>query len=186
MYLILVLTISCSMKTKQADRKPEIIDNKLSENKISEDSIIIENKITHNFSSLENKDEFSILIKGKSLLEGKVIFRITSLEGIEIYKEEFPPVYLIGYGLLNDASEKEQENFIKKRISEFFTEDCFSQPAIEKDSPYVEDYSNKDFWEEIKADQTSVGFRFLVGEEDNRSIAFSKKSKKVILYFNCC
>ena len=147
---------------------------------------LVEKKVEHAFSNPEKKDIFNIRIEGKSINEGKVIFTITSFEGIEIYREEFPSVYLIGYGLLSDASEKDKETFIKKRISEFFNEDKFSRPAIEKDSPYVEDYSNKDFWEEIKEDQTAIGFRFLVGEEDNRSIAYSKKSKKVILYFNCC
>ena len=84
------------------------------------------------------------------------------------------------------ASVKDQENFIKSRVLEFFDEKNFKTPAIKSDEVFDEDYSDKDIWESIKNDKHAIGFYFLIGEEDGRSIAYSKRLKKVVLYFNCC
>lgn len=184
--IIIIFFISCNGNSKQVDTKSQTTEKKTSEEIENEYSLIIENRITHTFSDPEKKDEFHVFIKGKSLLEGKVIFTIHSFEGIEIYKEEFPSVFLMGYDVDNNADVTTKENFIKKRVLEFFSESNFYKPAIKQNETFDEDYSEKTIWEEIKEDQTAIGFRFLIGEEDNRSIAFSKKSKSVVLYFNCC
>lgn len=187
------LLYTCNRNAKVTESKSKTTlqsisnEDKKTHPKKSQDSLIIENKTSHIFSNPEKKDEFCVQIKGKSLLKGKVIFTITNSEGIEIYKEEFPSTYLIGYGLVGtNATTKDEEDFIKKRILEFFLNENFHTPAIKNEESYDEDYSNKEIWDEIKADQSAVGFYFLIGEEDGRRIAFSKKTKKVVLYFNCC
>ena len=60
------------------------------------------------------------------------------------------------------------------------------QLALSKKDKFDSDESEIDIWLEIKSDPTSIGFNYLIGEEDIRFIAYFKKLKKVGLYFNCC
>jgi hypothetical protein len=85
-----------------------------------------------------------------------------------------------------DTSEKAREQYIRHRIKDFFSEEHFSNPAIKADEAYNEDYAKKADWEDIKTDRTAIGFDYLIGEEAGRHIAYSKKQKKVVLYFSCC
>lgn len=39
----------------------------------------------------------------------------------------------------------------------------------------------KDIWKDIRSGESAVGFYYLVGEEDGRHIAYSKKLKKVVV-----
>lgn len=152
-------------------------------------NFLIENKIMHAFSNPSKKDEFRIVIKGKSLLNGKVILTITSSEGKNLVTEEFDANYLLGYDFTgNINSKKETDAFIQKRIREFFSEDRFSTPAIEDDITFEDQsyYIDKETWEEIKADKQSIGFYYLLGAEDGRHIAFSRKKGKVVMFYNCC
>lgn len=152
-----------------------------------EDSVLIENKIMHSFSQIDRKDEFYICIKGKSITDGTVIFRITNTDGKEIYHEEFHSNLLINYDFDgNFNSKKDTEKFIKARIKDFFNEKYYEFPAIELDSDFSGNYSEKEIWDDIKSDRTAIGFIYLIGEEDNRGIAFSKKNGKVVMYFSCC
>ena len=48
---------------------------------------LIENKKLHAFSNPEKKDVFFIGIKGKNLLDGKVILTITSSDGKQLLSE---------------------------------------------------------------------------------------------------
>lgn len=150
---------------------------------------LIENKKLHAFSDPEKKDVFFIGIKGKNLLDGKVIFTITSPDGKQLLKEEFDADYLFGYDFTGDfKSKKDTDAFIKKRIGSFFAEKNFSVPAI-KDDVVFEDqeyYIDKETWEEIKANSKAIGFYYLLGSEDGRHIAFSVKKQKVAMYYNCC
>jgi hypothetical protein len=72
------------------------------------------------------------------------------------------------------------------RIREFFKEKNFYSPAIKQDEIFNEDLSDKEIWTEIKSDSSAIGFYYLIGEEDGRKIAFSKKKNKIVMYFNCC
>jgi hypothetical protein len=151
--------------------------------------LLIENKVLHAFSNPSKKDEFRIIIKGKSLLKGKVLFTITSSEGKNLVSEEFDANYLLGYDFTgNINSKKETDAFIQKRIKEFFSEDRFSTPAIEDDIVFEDQsyYIDKETWEEVKANKQSIGFYYLLGSEDGRHIAFSTKKGKVVMFYNCC
>jgi hypothetical protein len=151
------------------------------------DSILIEQRAVHDFSKVDKKDEFYICIRGKSIAEGKVIFTIVSHDKITILREEFPSYLLMNYGFEGDSeSVKDREKYMRIRIKEFFEEKNFKYPAIKQDEGFEEDYSNKEIWNDIKSDRTAIGFYYLIGEEDGRKIAYSKKTKKVVMYFNCC
>lgn len=197
---LIILFISCAKSTeKETQMTTKLIELEKVTKKIKKerkrerettkiDSLIIENKISHEFSQTNKNDEFYICIKGTSILTGKVIFTITNSDRIEIYKVEFPSIELINpdLSLGIKAPIKDQKLFIKNRIIEFFDKKNFISPAINKDVIFDEDYSHKESWFDIKSDKTAIGFHYLVGEEDGRSIAYSKKTKKVVLYFNCC
>jgi hypothetical protein len=132
------------------------------------------------------KDTFKIKITGQSITDGTFEFEIITNNGIVIHHETYPSYYLIGYGLENNATEADKAEFIKKRIVKFFEEENFHTPAISKDEKFDEDYSDKEFWEDIKSDSTAVSFGYLIGEESNGQIAYSKRLKKVITIFSCC
>ena len=151
------------------------------------DSILIEQQVSHDFSQVGKKDKFYICIRGKSITEGQVIFTITSHDNREILREEFPSYLLMNYGFIGDLeSEKDRVKYMTSRIKEFFKEKNFYSPAIKEDEVFNEDFSDKEIWTEIKSDRTAIGFHYLIGEEDGRKIAYSKKAKKVVMYFNCC
>ena len=146
--------------------------------------ILIRNSTLHAFSDPIKKDTFQVEVSGKSLLDGLVYFKIISFSGNEIYKISFNANDLIGYGLSNNPTNKEKEKFIKDRINKFFNKDNFMIPAIKNTDEYDQDFSDKDIWLDIKSDPLAIGFYYLIGEEDNRIIAFSKKHKKVVMYMN--
>ncbi len=150
---------------------------------------LIENKVLHAFSDPLKKDEFRIVITGKSLLKGKVLFTITSPEGKTLLKEEFEANFLLNYDFTgNIHSKKETDAFITKRINEFFSEDRFSVPAIKEDEIFEDQsyYIDRETWDEVKANKQAIGFYYLLGAEDGRHIAFSKKKGKVVMVYNCC
>lgn len=150
---------------------------------------LIENKKLHAFSNPEKKDVFFIGIKGKNLLDGKVIFTITSSDGKQLLNEEFDADYLLGYDFTGDIkSQKDTDAFIKKRIESFFSAKNFSVPAIEDDVAFEDQeyYIDKETWEEIKANKQAIGFYYLLGKEDGRHIAFSVKKQKIVMFYNCC
>jgi len=151
------------------------------------DSVLIEQRAVHAFSKVDKKDEFYICIRGKSIAEGNVIFTIISNDKITILREEFPSYLLMNYGFEGDLeSVKDREKYMINRIKKFFEEKNFKYPAIKQDEVFDEDYSDKEIWNDIQSDRTAIGFNYLIGEEDGRTIAYSKKTKKVVMYFNCC
>lgn len=191
-----MLFTSCGESTrekalKSAEATEPTTDEVVKEEEISPEKseYLIENKVLHAFSDPAKKDEFRIIITGKSLLKGKVLFTITNPEGKNLLKEEFEANFLLGYDFTgNINSKKETDAFITKRINEFFSEDRFSVPAIEEDEIFEDQsyYIDKETWDEIKANKQVIGFYYLLGAEDGRHIAFSKKKGKVVMYYNCC
>jgi len=151
------------------------------------DSLIHEIKFYHKFSSNEKKDLFTISLKGKNILTGYVTISITRYDGELIFIEENPATYLIGYHFDGDATQDEKEKYIIERMNEFFKEDNFSIPTIDKNDSYDEDYNgNIDEWNGLKNSKFSVGFDFLIGEENYRSIAWLESKNKLITYYSCC
>ncbi len=155
-------------------------------NACSHNSILYKNEVSHNFSNPKTLDQFQLTIKGKSLLDSETIFTIKNADGITLFSETFPSTDLIGYGLLYDTTRKQQEDYILKRAKNFFNEDKFFARAINSKDEFDADYSDLEIWNDIKSDSTAIGFSFLIGEENMRFIAFSKKLKKIVVYFCCC
>jgi hypothetical protein len=149
---------------------------------------LLENVIYRTFSNPSTKDKFSISISGTSIVDGTMKFTISTSEGVTIHLEEYPSNYLIGYGLgsTTPPTLKEEEDYIKKRVAEFFNDDNFSSPAIGANDEIDTDYSNEEDWNDIRSDQTAVGFYYLIAEEAGCQIAYSKKNQKTIKYFCCC
>ncbi len=153
----------------------------------NKDSVLVESRVEHEFSKMGKKDEFYICIRGSSIADGSVFFTIVRYDKTTILTEEFPSYLLMNYGFIGDInSVQEREKYICSRIERFFEEKNFLFPAISNEEYYNEDYSDKEIWDEIQADKTAIGFSYLIGEGDGRRIAFSKKKRKVVLYFNCC
>lgn len=190
-----LLTIaSCGESTREeakrsAETEPKTEAQMEAEETVEKSEYLLENKTLHTFSDPVAKDEFRIVVTGESLLKGKVLFTITSSEGKNLLKEEFDANFLLGYDFTgNINSKKDTDAFITKRIKTFFAEKQFSNPAIEDDVIFEDQsyYIDKETWDEIKSDKKAIGFYYLLGKEDGRHIAFSKKKGKVVMYFNCC
>ena len=116
-----------------------------------------------------------------------MVFKIIDFEGAEILNETYPSNVLIsGYIFDEKSTSKKLEEYIKKRVSEFFKEDNFSNPALSVDSKFDSDYSDKKNWTDIKSDSSAVGFYYLIGLENGCRISYSKKQKQVLKYFCCC
>ena len=150
-------------------------------------NILLKNSVYKVFSNPNNKDKFTILIIGESIIEGEMVFKIIDFEGAEILNETYPSNVLIsGYIFDEKSTSKKLEEYIKKRVSEFFKEDNFSNPALSVNSKFDSDYSDKKNWTDIKSDSSAVGFYYLIGLENGCRISYSKKQKQVLKYFCCC
>lgn len=175
------------IQTKTLDQLNNIVENFELDDSSDNDTIKFEQRKFCFFSSNDEKDEFLITITGETVYTGTMIFQITTHHGSLILKESYPAHFLLGYAFLGDPNSlKDKEEFIIKRATEFFNENNFNNPAISPEEDFDEDYSDKEIWEDIISDKTSIGFYYLIGEGDGRRIAFSKKKKRVVLYFNCC
>ncbi|WKZ58819.1 MAG: hypothetical protein QY309_13180 [Cyclobacteriaceae bacterium] len=150
------------------------------------DSVLYKSETLHYFSSTTDKDSFKIVVTGQSLKNGQFRFQVITKDGQVILNESYETTMLLDYGLKANSTDSEIEDYIKTRIDKFFNADNFHQPAISKTDTFDEDYGDKEIWDDIISDQTSIGFYYLIGEEDGRQIAFSKKKGKVVLYYNCC
>jgi hypothetical protein len=186
-FLTAIVKSSICKETESTSDERTFTENQELRTTTKIDSILIDQRVSHDFSQVGKKDEFYICIRGKSITEGQVIFTIISHDKTIILREEFPSYLLMNYGFEGDLeSAKDRKKYMRNRIREFFAEKNFYFPAIKPDEAFVEDYSNKEIWNDIHSDRTAIGFSYLIGEEDGRKIAYSKKSKKVVMYFNCC
>jgi hypothetical protein len=155
-------------------------------NSVGEKKILHKVEKEHYFSSAESKDTFQILLTGDSIIDGEVVFRILSTAGDTIFTESFPSNYLIGYESIEEDTAEKKEEYILQRMSGFFDEKNFSQPAIGENESCDADYSDCKIWDVIRKDRTAIGFHYLVGEEKGCKIAYSKILKRVVTYFCCC
>ena len=116
-----------------------------------------------------------------------MLFTITDKSGDMIYSTRFPSANLLGYAFsYEEGTISEMESYIKQEVLNFFSEDKFLYPAIKEDDSLDQDYSNKQVWEDIKSDNHAIGFCYWVSGGYHRKIAFSKKKKRTVVYFECC
>ena len=141
------------------------------------------------FSTPGKKDHFLLTMTGDSVMTAWVHFKIFDPTGEEIYTVDFESWLLVDYGLMaaRDAdSTMTEERYVQTRLDSFFTESKFSQPAIGSEERFFPEMSDRIIWEEIKSLPESVGFFYLLGVEDGRSLAWSPRQKEVVMYMNCC
>lgn len=151
--------------------------------------ILLENKTRHLFSDPSHEDLFQIVLIGEELLAAEVNFTIQNAAGQEIYKDTFPSRDLLGYGLMEisqNPTNEDRKNYIQKRVASFFEKASFSQPAIPAKAVFDAEMYNKEAWDLIHKNPQIIGFYYLTGEENGRSIVFSPAQNKAIVYLNCC
>ena len=135
------------------------------------------------FSSGSSDDLFSLTGKGRDTLHAKILFVIVSSNGDTLFAESFRSRDLIGYGVLQDDNGKvtqaKERFYIGQRVTHFFDDKEFSLPAVKKHETADPDMTNMRLWNELREDTSAVSFHFLLGEENNRAIAYSKVRKRV-------
>ncbi|GAA4337325.1 hypothetical protein [Flaviaesturariibacter amylovorans] len=141
---------------------------------------------TDYFSDTRRPDRFRLELQGGPLLDSKVRFTIQDPDGQLIHEETFRATDLLSYAALDDTSAAGKEAFIRQRLDSFFAPSQFLRPAVKPGEQLQGDEERQPDWDEIRSDPSATGFSYLLGEEDGRRIAWSKKRKKVVLYYNCC
>jgi hypothetical protein len=175
--LFTLLIISCNLINGKKG------DNALSESDTKTKEFLLSNIVVHAFSDPILKDTFKLFLKGDSIVSGKVIFQIISHNNKRIHTECFPAFDLLGDDY-EDSTIKLKVDSITRRFKDFFAESNFVVPAtsLADRSFDLENLEGKD-WNDIKSDNTSVGFIYSHFYEGAVGIAYSKKKRKVVTYF---
>lgn len=98
-----------------------------------DNNILLKNSVNKIFSNPNKKDKFTISIIGESILKGEMVFKIIDSDGTELLNERYPSNDLInGYIFDDKSTSNELEEYIKKRVSEFFKEDNFFNSSSEQ------------------------------------------------------
>ncbi len=145
----------------------------------------------HTFSQPGVLDTFRLTVTGKDFLRAQVSFEIRSGAGV-IYREQFDSNYLIGYGIEAKADSSGSINdsirvaYIQDRLRDFFNDKNFRTPAIKPGAVFEPQYTSRELFDELKVRPEASSFYYLLGKEDGRYIAWSKKSGKVMMFYNCC
>jgi len=151
--------------------------------------ILLENKTRHAFSDPSREDLFQLVLIGDDLLKAEVHFTIQDPAGQEIYQDTFPSRDLLGYGLMENSqnpTDDDRKTYIQQRVARFFEPASFLQPAIPDKAVFDAEMYNKEAWDLIHNNPKSIGFFYLTGEENGRSLVYSPVQKKAIVYLNCC
>ncbi|WP_197088554.1 hypothetical protein [Rufibacter radiotolerans] len=141
---------------------------------------------THHFSSPDQPDYFRLALHGDAVTSGQVEFTITTQGGQKIYEEHFPAADLeasMVYEMKTPtASPSEREAYILKRMEEFFQPSNFISPAISEGASLPTDTNQVATWKRIQANPASIGFKYLLGKEDGRLLAYDPAEKKAVRY----
>jgi hypothetical protein len=157
---------------------------------IVEEKVLYTQETSHSFSDNNAADTFSLKVVGKDILSANVKFQIISAKNQIIFVDNFKATDLIGYAF-NDVdpakvTDEMKVDFIRKRLKTFFDKANFKSPAIGPDAMFDDNYSDEEAWNDIKADNSAVGFHYLTGKSSVKYIAFSKRLEKVVVYLTCC
>ena len=138
----------------------------------------------HLFSSASTPDLFMLTLRGPNLLSGEASFTITDANGQVIFREvltapdlEASMVYEMQG---SSATQAEREAFVKKRMDEFFADKNFQQPALPKSEKYQPGQLDRATWDDLHRRPDAISFRYLVGKEKTRRIAWSPLKKQVV------
>ncbi len=153
---------------------------------------VTSNITTHLFSDSIQLDTFKLQLVSGTALDGKMLFEVVDHSGGVIYSESFETNYLLGYGIQNyfhivdtvRPTPEMMDEYIHHRIAHFFDEENFIQPAIGSDKVFDPKFANSPIISELLDRPNAIGFAYLIGKEDARKIAYSRKQKKAVVYFN--
>jgi len=159
--------------------------------KESEKNLLLpkEHKAEYSFSNQTSKDIFKLESDGFDPLQSTIKFTITNNKGEVFFEESFKSDLLIDdkiYDQVQNPTNDDKKRYVINRMKTFFDVNSFSMPAITDEDEFTAEYSDRSIWEDIKSDTSSVGFYYLLGSVNGKSIAYSKKQNKVVVFFNCC
>jgi hypothetical protein len=193
--LIIPVLISCNSGSKKLNQG--IVDSKtdsttviLMEDRtksLTTDSILVDNRIQHEFSSSIHKDEFHLYIKGSSIQNGTAVLEIKDYQGNTLFREEYISGCLVDYGFdINDTISTHRDDYIKKRVADFFNEKNFRRISDLSDDTFKANLITDDIVAEIRLEKNSLSFFYNICEGDSRGYVYSKKLKKIIQFYACC
>ncbi|WP_400193728.1 hypothetical protein [Hymenobacter sp. B81] len=140
----------------------------------------------HLFSSPSAPDLFQLVLRGDSLLSSEATFSITAADGTVIFRETLSSADLeaaLVYEMTRPGATKaEREAYLRRRMDEFFAEKNFRRPAIGPQENYQPGLTDRATWDDLRRRPDAWSFRYLVGKEDGRRIAWSPLKKQVVRY----
>jgi hypothetical protein len=146
----------------------------------------LEKTMNYNFSNNEIQDEFKVIIKGFKVYSANVEFTITTSNGKQIYYDNFPVNGVLSNAFDGEgeyATNTQKEEFLRKWIVTFLSNESFLTPAIMNERAFLAEHSNKVIWDAIASDEKSVGFVYSKKLSSQTEIAFDKKLNKVVTYY---
>ena len=154
------------------------------------DTLLYSVQQKHKFSSQQKEDTFSLTVNGKNIFDSYITFHITSWQGKVIYTDRFSVGDLMEFGSLEtDKAYLRNSNdsiAIINSLNHFFDEEKFINPAIKDTADMNGNLEPREVWWPVWKDRSAIGFHYLLGAENGRTITYLKKKEKVITYFTCC
>lgn len=147
----------------------------------------IEKTTLQPFTDTLKLDTFKVTLKGKSSAEIKLMFTITSYQGVKIYEKEISGNELLKGYLASIDLKKEDEKikFLTQEVNGFFDEEHFLVPAVMPNENADKNTPDPAFYEELKQTQLN-GFDYRLSKDKKIYIAWSAKEQKVKIYYKCC
>ena len=140
-----------------------------------------------NFSSPQGPpDTFQLVFRGPTLLEGTGEFTITNADGQVIFREVLTEPDLeaaLVYEMKTPtATRAQREEYVRRRIDQFFQPSQFHAPAVAATAVFPTDTENLDraAWNDLRQRPDAIRFDYLKGKEDRRQIAWSPLKKQVV------
>ncbi|MBX0290892.1 hypothetical protein K3G63_10605 [Hymenobacter sp. HSC-4F20] len=150
---------------------------------------LLTSRSRHIFSSPGTPDVFSLVLRGASVLTSEATFTITTAGGQVIFREMLSAADLeaaMVYEMQGPtATQAEREAYVRRRIREFFAEKNFRRPAVAASATFpaaaeAPAGTDRAAWDDLRRRPDAVGFQYLVGKEDRRTIAWSALRKQVV------
>ncbi len=138
----------------------------------------------HVFSSARTEDKFTLTVHGKNFDDAVIYLKIYSARGIILYTDQFPMEIFRQYG----STERHTDDSMRvmDRLAHFFDEENFDVPAIADTSDMSNNSVPRNVWRDVWLDTTAISFHYVISTENGRSIVYSRKKNKCILFYKCC
>lgn len=138
----------------------------------------------HSFTSLKHNDIFTVSVQGKDFRTSTISFTVTSPNGELLFTDQFTMDQFKQFGSTERGGDDSAG--VMNRLSHFLDEENFSTPAV-KDTLEMENNTvPRSVWLEVWQQKGTVGFHYVISTENGKEIAYSRKYRKVILYYKCC